>query len=990
MLRLHTFGAVYLSGESGEPLAGAAAQRRLLALLAVLASAGSGGMSRDRVIGVLWSESDTERARGALAQGLYHIRRTLGSDDLVTGRDDLRLNRARIAVDAWVFEEAMAAGDFERAVAEYRGPFLDGFFLSGAPEFERWADSQRARYQGEVVEALDRLATTAESRHDFVAAVAYRRRRATIDPLDSVGAIRLMTTLAAGGDRAGALQHARVYETLVSDHLGVAPDPGVLRLVAKFRTEAAAPSVAPPMPAVSMEAPAPVPTTPDPPPVELAHSTIPLADAAGVPVSSSRPRRRRAWALTAAIGVVLLAIAGILTANTGRRMPGVALASMSAQALVIAPFRLAGADPSLAYLREGMVELLSTRLADDTSLRSVDPGIVLGTWRAAGLTTRDDVPRAEIVQRAERLGASRVVVGSIVGTAANLIVSASVIRIPSGDVAAEATVKGSADSLAGLVDRLAVELLAAEAGEHERLTHSMTPSLGALRAYLEGQTAYRRGDHSGAVAHYERALAADSSFALAALRLALAADRVNDAEQHDRALAIAWGSRGELTDRDAAHLTAFAGPRYPAPSPATEQLAAWQHAASLVPDRAEVWYELGERYFHDGAVLGVRDAGSRARASLLRALQLDPTHVPSRRLLVSLAARAGDTTELSRIANPIATRDSMGGLAAYVRWRVAIARNDRAELQRLQAEMPSMTRQNLRAIAVASQYDAIGVDDGRRATRLLRAGHSQRAGDLVDALLAEHSLAVNAGRPVLALDVTEQLEDVQPGSRAHLRLRILDALYGDGAAGRIDRVEDAADELSALVAGGVAPSRAAEAIRLADACVIAQWRLSRGEVRGVAATARMLRNAQAPRIPVPIGANPLACAEILDATLSVATRQPDALQRVGRVDSLMLSGPAVGDAGTYAHIAIARLYERLGQPELALGAIRRRVYMAGWPRYLATARREEGRLALALGDRERAREVFGRYIALREDPEPALRPDLEAVRKALAGLGDLR
>jgi len=978
VLYLHTFGTPYLSDASGEPLTGAAAQRRLLALLAVLASAGSGGVSRDRIIGILWSESDTERARGALAQALYHIRRTLGCDDLVTGRDDLRLNREQIAVDAWEFAEAIAAGDFERVAAVYRGPFLDGFFLSGAPEFERWTDAQRARYQGELVAVLDRLATTAESRHDFAAAVNYLRRRAALDPLDTAGAMRLMTTLAAAGDVTGALQHARVHEVLLRDRLDVEPDPRVRQLVARFRTAADPPSTPQLAPDASVHAEVSVSKL-DAAAEESEPSASPATVTMPVPPEPSRARRRHVWRLATVAVVVPLTIAAILAGNTARRMQGVALASMPAQPIIIAPFRVAGADPSLAYLREGMVELLSARLADDTSLRSVDPGIVLGGWRAAGLTTRDDAPRAEILRTAERLGASRVVVGSIVGTLPHLIVSASVIRISSGDVTAEATVRGSADSLAALVDRLAVALLAVEAGEHDRLARSMTPSLPALRAYLEGQTAYRRGDPSAAVQHYERALAADSTFALAALRLALAADRINDAEQHDRALALAWGARTELSDRDAAHLTAFAGPRYPAPSPATEQLAAWQHAASLMPDRAEVWYELGERYFHDGAVLGVRDAGTRARASLMRALELDRTHAPSRRLLVLLAARAGDTTELSAIASAIAIRDSMGDLAAFVRWRVATARSDRAAIQQVQAEMPTMSRPNLRAIALASQFDAIGIDAGTRAARLLRSGHSQRANDLIDALLAEHSLAVNAGRPVLALDVTEQLEDVQPGWRAHLRLRILDAIYADGAAGRVDHVEDAAEELSRLVGGG-ATSPAAEAIRLADACVVAQWRLSRGEVRGVAAIVGMLRSAQAPRIPVPIGANPLACAEIVDAKLAVATRQPDALQRVSRLDSLMLSGPAVGDAGTYAHIVIAQLYERLGHPDQALAAIRRRVYMAGWPRYLATARREEGRLALALGDRQRAMEVLGRYLALREDPEPGLRADVEAVR----------
>src|SRR5687767_10614563 len=131
VLHLRTFGAVYVADASGQPMAGAAAQRRLLALLAVLGAAGPAGMSRDRILGILWAESDAERARGALAQAIYHARRTLGSDELIVGRDDLRLHRNHITVDAWEIEDAMASGAADRVLEIHRGPFLDGFFLSG-------------------------------------------------------------------------------------------------------------------------------------------------------------------------------------------------------------------------------------------------------------------------------------------------------------------------------------------------------------------------------------------------------------------------------------------------------------------------------------------------------------------------------------------------------------------------------------------------------------------------------------------------------------------------------------------------------------------------------------------------------------------------------------------------------------------------------------------------------------------------------------------
>jgi hypothetical protein len=83
---------------------------------------------------------------------------------------------------------------------------------------------------------------------------------------------------------------------------------------------------------------------------------------------------------------------------------------------------------------------------------------------------------------------------------------------------------------------------------------------------------------------------------------------------------------------------------------------------------------------------------------------------------------------------------------------------------------------------------------------------------------------------------------------------------------------------------------------------------------------------------------------------------------------------------------MARLYQRLGQPERALQAIRKRPYMSGWPRYLTTAWREEGRLAELVGDNAGAREAYERYLAYRTSPENDVAPQVEQVRRQLVAL----
>ena len=88
-----------------------------------------------------------------------------------------------------------------------------------------------------------------------------------------------------------------------------------------------------------------------------------------------------------------------------------------------------------------------------------------------------------------------------------------------------------------------------------------------------------------------------------------------------------------------------------------------------------------------------------------------------------------------------------------------------------------------------------------------------------------------------------------------------------------------------------------------------------------------------------------------------------------------------------ANLIAARLFERAGDPRRALAAVRRRgdSWVPMQP-YLATHLREEGRLAAIVGEREQAIAAYRHYLALRYDPEPALREEAEQLRRELAKL----
>jgi DNA-binding SARP family transcriptional activator len=772
MLRLRTFGATLVE-RNREVLRDAAAQRRVIALLAVLALARNQGVSRDRLIGLLWPDSEPEKARQALTQALYHTRRALREDQLFLTGADIRLNPEVITSDVAEFEEALDRREMERAASLYTGPFLDGFYVAGTPEFERWASLEQRRLAGRSAQALEQLALAAEAVADYRRAVDWRKQLAALDPFNTRIAMDLMTAMAAAGDRAGAIQQGRIHERLLREELNVEPDAALGEFMTRLREE---PAWTP----VPARAPEPTserqPTSERPSPAPPSAATLP-----------EEPRQSRRLTPRTVAVLAVLGSAALATIILADRSPPPAEADVAVMRdmVVVAPFRVAGADPALAYLHEGMVDLLVTKLTDDHAALAADPGSVVSAWRRARLLNNTDVPRAEALRIARTLGAERLITGSVVGTPRRVVLSATLMGVADADLRAQATVEGTVDSLSALVDRLVTRLLAREAGAWDRLATHTSASLPALRAFLDGQSAYRRGGYRDAVNHFKRALEIDSAFAMAALGLAQAAERIGARAEREQGLATAWAARSELTERDRVYLDALAGPRYPSASSERDQLLAWERAASVTPSRAEVWHELGEHFFYDGQLLGIRNWEARAVAAFERAVELDPLFASPFQYLLQLAAHRGDTAAVRDLASRYLQLDSAGDLSAFVRWRAATLLRDSASLRRLREHFTAIPAPSLRFIVLSSQYHAVEGRDAEQALAVLLS-RAARSGERMEVQLARRALALNRGRPEIAREIVDDIEDLEPFTARAARLRVLDALYeaGDTAAAR--------------------------------------------------------------------------------------------------------------------------------------------------------------------------------------------------------------
>src|SRR2546428_1054792 len=145
MIEFRLLGTLHLTDAEGREVTSLLTRPRRLALLAYLAAATPRGLHRrDSLLALFWPELDQEHARAALRQALHVVRDALGADVIVTrGDEEVGLDFERLWCDVVAFDCAMAAGHLHEALEHYRGDLLNGFFIAGAGEFDRWLESKR-------------------------------------------------------------------------------------------------------------------------------------------------------------------------------------------------------------------------------------------------------------------------------------------------------------------------------------------------------------------------------------------------------------------------------------------------------------------------------------------------------------------------------------------------------------------------------------------------------------------------------------------------------------------------------------------------------------------------------------------------------------------------------------------------------------------------------------------------------------------------------
>jgi TolB-like protein/DNA-binding SARP family transcriptional activator len=334
-------------------LTGRVAQRRRLAVLALLAMSRRQSLAREKLAAMLWPESDGDRARHLLSDTVYVINRALGGEVIVAAGDELRLRGDRLRCDAREFEDAVERGARAEAVRLYAGPFMDGFFVDGTEELERWVSTERDRLHDLHSRTLEELATERGDRGDIHGAIELWRRLAADDSLNSRLACALAEALERAGDRAGALQHLHDHGSTLERELGISPPVEVTRLTHALR--------APRAPVVSPPPETPAPLAERPAPIAAAVHTDP--EPAPREETSPDSQRMRSWLIIGAAAAAVLVIVGARTFWPFAPSTTSALSATALHSVAVLPFADLSPARDHEYFSDGIAEELSTRLS---------------------------------------------------------------------------------------------------------------------------------------------------------------------------------------------------------------------------------------------------------------------------------------------------------------------------------------------------------------------------------------------------------------------------------------------------------------------------------------------------------------------------------------------------------------------------------------------------------------------------------------------------
>jgi tetratricopeptide (TPR) repeat protein len=565
-----------------------------------------------------------------------------------------------------------------------------------------------------------------------------------------------------------------------------------------------------------------------------------------------------------------------------------------------------------------------------------------------------------------RTGARYALLGTATELGTDVRLVADIYDLASGRSLGRTQIQGVPDSVYQLVDRLSIGVLETvladkpEALPQVNLARVTTTSLPALKAYLEGEALYRRSDFDAAIPVFQRAVEADSTFALAHYRLSLCYgwSQTIASEQSTHYLEEAARYVGRLPEREAILIRAALALE----RGTLDGFEPLRRGVRKYPDDVELWFTLGETYWH----LGEREMVDEAEHDepWARVIELDPSLAPLYIHPTETAFMRADSERAIRFGREYLRLAPTGQFATGIRHALPLLWGDEAS----------------RASARAS-LDTLSTEDGIYALFLLRnARFLPLAAELAD--LSRKRPDWNDGRPGRHADaylngghLTSALATIDdPRTERRFRENYLFLMHFHGLPVPPERLREIATFGPADTVPGLKPFFVA---------ILAAERGNWPEFDG--ASARFQRDAQ--RFRVEGDSISLRRTQGLIQAIDgyVAWRRGERAKARTLLEVARREVIGHGPESDVNHL-IGSWLGTLALEEGRLADAERYLRTFFWGDRTLGADRL-GQVYERMGEREKARDTYELFVTAWRDADPALQPRVEAARQALYRLG---
>ena len=692
--------------------------------------------------------------------------------------------------------------------------------------------------------------------------------------------------------------------------------------------------------------------------------------------SDAETKKARSFRVTrpVIIGCIVLLGSGFALWNFSTNPTEIEADGVDVDLMAVVPFRISSADERVTILREGVLDMLAPIFSGKPEI--IDSGRMINAWRDYAGDSEANLSEAESVELARRLGAGRVLVGSVVGDGEGFAMNARLLRVPGGDLIGDVSIDGSAPSLRETLTQLASQVLSMEAGVDEGQIDYLTElPLDALAAYLDGRSAYRRTAYVEARTAYIRALDIDSTFALAALGAYQAIQMGLDTERFSLQARVGRLLRNHLDnlpprDEEFVRLLLPTGR-----SSVVERHATLGELVNRFPERPEAWYQYGDQMFHNMWRVSQDDWSERSKEAFEKALDLDPLMEITRQHLDYHQAMSPDTVGLRDMLNNRIRIAAGSETEVWARSSMASMLGDSANLawindniEQLSYTQVQMLIINEGMIPFGFRYPSPYMD--RIFARTERSALTPT--DRMQHMTLLHGYLRSAGRSDEADDVLRDFEaEFYPVPNYWIEAN----LYWDGPA---DPARNAVPVLQASIpAQGSLTGPDAT-----SATILEVWKMRQGDLSSVGLTIERLRDGS--NDPDPAHGRNAYFALALETVAAHRRNEARSTELVEELTRTLDQG--VAGAPYWSQFELSSILEERGNPAKAARILK---YVGGtdpFPLGMSTILREAGRLNELAGNLTEALNDYRSFQRIRPNPDSRFDAMSESIGQRIAEL----